>query len=125
MKENIFKYGRIFLGVFLIVYGLNQFLHFYPSGYGKMPDDARQFIDAVVIYLPILYVFEMLIGLFLIINKWSAFILVVLFPLSVSFLIFMYANQDFSESWSALLVALLNIALLIGEREKIAPLFKE
>lgn len=85
MKSNaISKWLRPFLGAFLIIYALNQFFHFFPSGYGKMPEDALRFIDAVVIYLPALYVFEMVVGLFLMINKWSAFILIVLFPLSVS-----------------------------------------
>ena len=123
MKSNLSKWGRIFLGIFLIVYALNQFFHFLPTGYGEMPEDARNFLDAVVMYLPLLYVFEIIIGLFLIINKWSAFILIVLFPLSVSFLIFMYANGELIETWPALLVAALNVILIINERERYKPLF--
>jgi hypothetical protein len=112
MKGNLSRYGKIFLGAFLILYALNQFLHFFPTGYGKMPDNARHFIDAVVMFLPALYLFEILIGVLLIFNKWSALVLIVLFPLSVSFLIFMFTNQDFSETWSALVVAILNVVLI-------------
>ena len=124
MKTNISKSLRIFLGVFLIVYALNQFLHFLPTGYTEMPEDARNFLDAVAMYLPLLYLFEIITGLFLIFNKWLAFILIVLFPLSISFLFFTFANQDLSETWPALIVASINVILLVYEREKYRPLFK-
>ncbi|WP_223548799.1 DoxX protein [Aestuariivivens sp. NBU2969] len=115
---------RIILGLFLIVYALNQFFHFIPFTYGEMPENTRDFIDAVAIYLPYLYIFEIIIGLFLIFNKWVPFILIVLFPLSVSFLIFNLSDNDFSKIWTALIVAFLNIMLLLGYKEKYKPLFK-
>lgn len=123
MKTNIYHYLRIFLGVFIIGYALNQFFHFFPAGYGEMPDGARDFIDATVAFLPLLYIFEIIIGLFLIFNKWTRFILIVLFPLSVSFLIFSFANAEFLETWPAFLVAGLNIILLVNERQKYMLLF--
>jgi hypothetical protein len=107
----------------MILYALNQFLHLVPTGYDDMPEDAKNFIDSVVVYLPYLYIFEIVIGLFLIFNKWSAFIQVVIFPLSVSFLIFTFANQDISETWPALIVAAINIFLIYTDREKYRPLF--
>ena len=125
MKNKITLLGKRFLGAFLIIYALNQFLHFLPSGYGKMPEDAMRFIDAVVMYLPLLYIFEIIIGLLLILNKWTGLILIVLFPLSISFLIFMFANQDWTETWSALVVAFLNVALVINERERYTPLLND
>lgn len=121
--KNVMKWLRIILGLFLIIYALNQFFHFLPTGYGKMPESARNFIDSVAFYLPFLYIFEVIIGLFLVFNKWTSFILIVLFPLSVSFLIFMFSNNDLAETWSALFVALLNIILLISVWEKYRPLF--
>ena len=124
METNISRWLRIFLGLFLIVYALNQFLHFFPTGYSEMPEDAQDFLDAVVMYLPLLYVFEIVTGLLLIFNKWSAFILIVLFPLSVSFLIFTFANQDLSETWPALIVAALNVTLLVSSRGRYKPLFE-
>ncbi|HRW98364.1 MAG TPA: hypothetical protein P5280_02685 [Cyclobacteriaceae bacterium] len=124
MKSAASKWMRILLGAGLVLYALNQFFHFLPSGYGKMPEEARYFIDAVYMYLPFLYMLEILIGLLLIINKWTAFILIVLFPLSVSFLIFTYANQDLAETWPALAVAVLNLALLFSYKEKYLPLFE-
>jgi len=119
------KSFRIFLGIFMIAYALNQFLHFFPTSYGEMPEDARNFIDGVVVYLPFLYMFEIIIGMFLILNKWAAFIQIVLFPLSVSFLIFTFANQDIRETWPALIVAAINILLILNDREKYKSLFAD
>lgn len=122
--KNISKALRVILGLFLIVYALNQFLHFLPSGYGDMPVNARDFLDGVAIYLPYLYMFEIIIGLFLIFNKWTSFILIVLFPLSLAFLMFVFSNGDMSKIWTALVVGVLNIILLLNRSEIYKPLFK-
>lgn len=122
-KEMITKIFRILLGVFLIVYALNQFLHFIPLSYGEMPENSRDFLDAVVIYLPYLYVFEILIGLLLIFNKWTKFILIVIFPLSIAFLIFNFTNNDMSKIFPALFVAFLNVFLLFKNKDSYKPLF--
>lgn len=123
MNSNVFKWARIILGLFLIVYALNQFLHFLPTSYGQMPEDSKYFIDASAMYLPYLYIFEILIGLLLVVNKWTPFIVIVLFPLSVSFLIFNMTNNDISKFWPAIVVAFLNIMLLIDNSKKYKPLF--
>lgn len=115
---------RVILGLFLIVYALNQFFHFIPFTYGEMPENTRDFIDAVAGYLPFLYIFEILIGLFLILNKWTPFILIVLFPLAISFLIFNLSDNDLSKTWTALIVAVLNIVLLLRYKTKYKPLFE-
>lgn len=117
------KWIRIALGLFLIVYALNKFFHFIPSGYGEMPEESENFIDSVAIYLPYLYFFEIIIGLLLLINKWPAFIYIVLFPLTIAFLIFTLNNQDFKEMLPALVVAVLNIILIFKEKVTYKPLF--
>lgn len=94
-----------------------------PTSYGKMPENAMEFLDAVLVYLPMLYIFEIILGLFLVFNKWTPFLLIVLFPLSVAFLIFSISNQDFLDALPALIVALLNFILLLFEKEKYKPLF--
>lgn len=127
MKDNqsLKTWLRILLGVFLIAYALNQYFHFLPTSYGKMPEDAMMFIDAVVVYLPILYIFEIILGLLLIFNKWTALLLLVLFPLSIAFLIFSISNQDLVDALPAVIVAILNFVLMLFEREKYEPLFKK
>lgn len=125
MKTNIknAQWLRVILGLFLIIYALNKFFHFIPSSYGQMPENAEEFLDSTVILLPYLYIFEIVIGLLLILNKWSALLYIILFPLTVSFLIFSFINKDFSDMWPALFVAVFNIILLFSEKEKYKPLF--
>lgn len=124
MKTDIknAQWFRIILGLFLIVYALNKFFHFIPSSYGQMPEHAKDFLDSTVIFLPYLYIVEIIIGLLLILNKWSALLYIVLFPLTISFLIFSFTNKDFSDMWPALIVAVLNIILLFSVKEKYKPL---
>jgi hypothetical protein len=113
----------IVLGAFLVLYAANQFLHFLPSGYGKMPDFTRDYLDAVLPFLPALYIFEILLGLAFITNKWVPFLVIVLAPLSVNFLIFNLANGDWNIL-SAAFVALLNLVLIYQYRDRYKPLFK-
>lgn len=124
MNSKLRMVLRTTLGLFLILYALNKFLHIVPEGFGDMNENARDFIDGVAVYLPFLYIFEIIIGLFLILNKWTAFILIVLFPLSFSFLIFSFSNGDLVELVPAIIVAALNIILLIGHKEKYKYLFE-
>lgn len=121
--EHTTKWIRIFLGLFLIGYAVNQFVHILPTSYGQMPEIGRNFIDSVAIYLPFLYIFEIIIGAFLVLNMWTSFILIVLFPLSVSFMIFNITNQDLGAIWPALIVGLLNVILVFDRRDKYMPLF--
>lgn len=118
-----YKIFRITLGLFLILYALNQFLHIVPTGYGSMPESSREFIDSVAGYLPALYIFEIVIGLLILLNKWVPFLLIVLFPLSIAFLIFSISNQDLLENWPAFVVAILNVILVYYERRIYTPLF--
>ncbi len=123
MSKNVRTILRTTLGIFLIAYALNKFLHVIPTGYGEMNETTQDFLDGVAVYLPYLYIFEIIVGLFLVLNKWSAFILIVLFPLSISFLIFGISNGDFAEFIPALIVALLNVILLYAHWDKFKPLF--
>lgn len=126
MKTNdtLYMVLRTALGLFLILYALNRFFHFLPSSYGAMPEVTMNFLDAVAAYLPALYIFEIIIGLFLIFNKWTPFILIVLAPLSVAFLIFSISNGEFSKAWPAFVVGIVNVVLLLRRREAYKPLFK-
>ncbi|WP_228850720.1 hypothetical protein [Aegicerativicinus sediminis] len=121
--DSTYKFLRIFLGLFLILYALNQFLHFIPTGYGAMPDSSKAFIDSVAAYLPALYIFEIIVGVLILLNKWVPFLLIVLFPLSLAFLIFSISNQDLMENWPAFVVAILNFVLVHYNRKLYNPLF--
>lgn len=113
----------IVLGTFLIIYAANQFLHFLPSGYGKMPDFTRDYLDAVLPFLPALYIFEIILGIAFITNKWIPFLVILLAPLSVNFLIFNLANGGWNII-SAAFVAVMNLLLIYQYRDRYKPLFK-
>ncbi len=113
----------IILGAFLIIYAVNQFLHFFPTSYGEMPDFARQYLDAIASFLPALYIFEILVGIFLVFNIWIPFISIVLAPLSINFLIFNFANGGWNIVTAAF-VAVLNLILIYQYWGKYKPLFK-
>jgi len=126
---------NIILGLFLIIYAANQFLHIFPTSYGDMPEFTQSYLDATAPFLPALYVFEIIIGLLLVINRWRPFILIVLAPLTVNFLIFNITNlildssavtltENLARIWPAALVAILNIILIFQYRDKFKPLFK-
>ena len=135
MKVKLTNLLNITLGLFLIIYAANQFLHIFPTSYGNMPEFTQRYLDATAPYLPALYFFEIVIGLFLILNKWRPFIIIVIAPLSVNFLIFNISNlilnisndslaSNMGKIWPAIIVAILNILLLIQYKEKYQPLFK-
>ena len=122
-KSSVIRVLRIVLGLFLITYALNKFFQFLPAGYGEMPEPTQDFLDAVAAYLPALYIFEIVLGLFLLINKWIPAVLLVLFPLTVSFMIFSMANGDLMLAWPAILVAVVNVVLMWDRRDRYKPLF--
>lgn len=122
-SNSILTALRIALGLFLILYALNKFFQFVPTSYGQMNEEAEMFFDSVVLYLPALYIFEILIGLLLLSNTWTKLIYIVLFPLSLSFMMFSIINQDVGHMWPAVIVAVLNIVLLYSKREAYQILF--
>ena len=117
------KWLRLLLGVFLIGYAANQFLHYIPSTYGDMPQSAEDFLDTTAPYLPYLYIFEFIIGVFLLLDKWTSFIYILLFPLTFSFIMFTIINKDLGDMWPALVVGTLNIILLFSKKETYKVLF--
>ena len=114
---------RVILGLFLILYALNRLFQFLPFSTDRMPDITQGFFAAASVYLPALYIFEILIGLLLIFNKWISFILIVLSPLSVAFLIFSMANGVAAQAWPAFVVATINVILIMDRLDVYKPLF--
>ncbi len=135
MNTKLTRSTGIILGLFLIIYALNQFLHFFPTSLGEMPEFTQSYLDAIAPFLPALYIFEILIGILLIVNKWSPFVSIMMAPLTVNFLIFNITNlilnfpqnglmNNIGMIWPAAIVAILNIILLYQYKDKYRPLFK-
>ena len=114
---------RILLGLILIMAGINKFIQFLP-----MPDlePARQFMCALSdtgIVLPFVAVVEITAGIFIILIRYQALALVVLFPVILSAFLF-HLFLDKSGIWIAAIAIIFNIYLLIVNRKKFQDLLK-
>ena len=110
-------------------------MHIIPTSYGDMPEFTQSYLDAIATFLPALYIFEIIIGILLVFNIWNPFVVIMLAPLTVNFLIFNFTNMilafpnnnvayNIGRIWPAALVAVLNIILIFAYKDKYKPLFK-
>jgi uncharacterized membrane protein YphA (DoxX/SURF4 family) len=123
MNSQFTKLMRILLGAILVVFGLNKFLTFIPAP--ELPENADHFINSLAstgYVLQVVGVIEILIGLLLLLNKWVAFALVVLVPISANILLF-HLFLDIPGISGALLVTVLNGILMYKLWPKYRPLF--
>ena len=123
MNSQFTKMMRILLGAILVVFGLNKFLNFIPAP--ELPENAADFINSLVstgYILQVVGVVEIVIGIFLLLNKWVAFSLIVLVPISVNILLF-HLFLDIPGISGALLVTVLNGILMYKLWPKYRPLF--
>ncbi len=123
MNSTFTKILRFLLATLLIVIGLNKFLNFIPVP--EIPEDASDFMSslkATGYVLPVLGVVEILIGLFLLFNKWVAFALLALVPISVNILLY-HLFLNIPGIGIAVLVAVINFILIYKLWPKYKPLF--
>jgi uncharacterized membrane protein YphA (DoxX/SURF4 family) len=82
--------ARSLLGLIFLVFGLNFFLHFIPMA-SPPPGKAGAFQGGLLgsgYFFPFMKVIEVISGLFLIINRYTAFFLLLLFPITVNICLF-------------------------------------
>src|SRR5476651_1716036 len=82
--------ARSLLGLVFLVFGLNFFLHFIPMG-PQPAGKAGAFEGGLFgsgYFFPFLKVIETVSGLFLIINRYTPFFLLLLFPITVNICLF-------------------------------------
>lgn len=103
---------RILLGVILVAFGSNMFLHIIP-----VPT-----LGAASYVFPVVGVFEVVIGVMLLLKKWVAFALVLLAPISINILLF-HVYLNIPGISIALLVAVLNTILIYKHWKQYIPLF--
>jgi uncharacterized membrane protein YphA (DoxX/SURF4 family) len=123
MNSNFAKILRVFLGLGLIIFGLNKFFGFMPMP--ELPEDASSFmssLQATGYVLPVVGFLEIVIGLLLLVNKAVAFALLLLAPISINILLFhLYLN--FHGIIPATVVASLNGILIYKHWRQYVPLF--
>jgi len=82
---------RSLLGLVFLVFGLNYFFHFMPMQGGPMSAKATAFTGGLMgsgYFFPFMKVIESASGLFLILNKYTAFFLLILYPITVNIFLF-------------------------------------
>lgn len=115
--------ARYLLGFVFLVFGLNGFLHFLPMA---QPEGvAGQFLGALFVshYLVVIFLFELIPAVLLLINRYVPLALTVLAPVIVNILGF-HVFMAPAGLPLALVVAVLWIAAFFGVRSAFAGLFQ-
>lgn len=123
MNSQFTKIIRILLGILLVVFGSNKFLHFIPlpPPTGSAGDFMNS-LGATGYIFPIVGILEVLIGIMFLVKKWVAFALILLAPISINILLF-HLFLDIPGVGAALLVAILNGILIYKHWKQYSPLF--
>jgi|SRR5476651_2564580 putative oxidoreductase len=116
--------ARSLLGLVFLVFGLNFFLHFIPMG-PQPAGKAGAFESGLFgagYFFPFLKVIETVSGFFLLINRYTAFFLLLLFPITVNIFLF---HAFLLPSGLPMGVAMLVIHLFLGiaYRKYYSPVF--
>ena len=115
---------RILLGLMLVIFGLNKFLQFMPTP--PLPVAAGEFMGALVksgYLMVIVAVVEVVVGVLLLINKYQALALVVVFPIILNAFLF-HLFLDVAGIGGAALAIAMNIFLFYTHKESYQSLFK-
>lgn len=115
---------RILLGLLLLIIGLNKFLHFIPMP--EMHEPAQQFMSALSetgYVLPAVAIIEIVAGIFIIINKYQALALIVMFPVILSAFLF-HLFLDKVGIGTAVIALTINIYLLFINKSSYSELLK-
>ncbi len=117
MNSKVFMILRILLGIFVLVFGLNKFLHFIPDF--PLEGDAAAYFGALINSktLTLIAIVEIVTGLALVTNKFGALMALILMSVSVNAVLF-HAVLDPANIGGAALLLLLNIAVIFGYKDK-------
>lgn len=123
MNSKFTMIVRIALGLLLVIFGSNKFMHFIPM---DLPaGDAGAFMNslgATGYLFPLIGILEVFIGLMLLLKKWVPFVIILLAPISVNILLF-HLFLDIPGVSIALLVAVFNSILIYKHWKLYRPLF--
>lgn len=118
MNSMFTKIVRIFLGVILLLSGLNKLFEFVPTPAGDLIESFGQ-VDYI---FPVVAIMEICIGAMLLAKKWIAFALILLAPIAINILLF-HLYLDFAGIVPAVLIAILNGILIYKHWSQYKPLF--
>jgi len=117
MNSKVFMVLRILLGLFVLVFGLNKFLHFIPME--EMGEAAGNYFGALTATktITLVAVVEIIAGLALIFNKYGALLALILMSVSINAVLF-HATLEPGSMAGAVILLVLNLAVLYGYKNK-------
>ena len=116
--------ARFLLGLIFLVFGLNGFLHFIPA---SMPSGtAGQFVGALFVsnYLVVVFLFQLISAVLLLINRYVPLALTLLAPIIVNILLFHILMAP-SGLLLAIIVTMLWIVVFLSVRSAFGGLLHE
>ncbi len=118
MNSKVFLVLRILLGLFVLIFGLNKFLHFMPGPQNLSPD-AQAYFAALMSgkTMMLIATVEIVSGLALIFNKFGALMAIILMSISVNVILF-HVILDIGNILPGIALFVLNILVLYGYKEK-------
>jgi hypothetical protein len=116
--------ARYVLGLAMLVFGANKFLHFMPNP--ELPAEAGAFmgaLDGSGYIFPILGIAYIIAGLCLVLNKAVPFALIVLVPVSINIVAFHLVYAPAGILFAAI-IAVLNLLLIYANWDRFKSLFE-
>ncbi len=125
MNPKVFAVLRFVTGVFLVIFGLDKFFHFVPIDMSGLSEAAANYMQALedskVIYL--VGALELLSGLAFIFNRYGALMALVLLPISVN-AVWFHASLDMANIAGSLILLVLNVAVILGYKDRYTGVLK-
>jgi hypothetical protein len=117
MNSTFFIALRFVFGIFLIVFGANKFFHFMPAG--QMSEAAMNYFSALMSTntITIIAIVEILAGLSLLVNKFGALMMLILFIISINAILF-HAFLEPGSIGGAAVLLILNIVMLYAYKDR-------
>lgn len=116
---------RTLLGLIFFLFGINFFYHFIPMQAPPMSDKAMAFQGGLFgsgYFFQFLKVIEIISGFFLLINRYTALFLIVLFPITLNIFLF-HTILAPAGAPMAIAIILIHMFLGIAYRKYYVPLF--
>jgi len=123
MNSQFTMLVRIVLGITLVVFGSNMFLHFIPLPPPTGPaGDFMNSLGATGYIFPVVGMLEVIIGVMLLLKKWVAFALILLAPISINILLF-HIFLAIPGLGIAVVIVIFNAILIYKHWKQYIPLF--
>ncbi|MEO6151033.1 MAG: DoxX family membrane protein [Mucilaginibacter sp.] len=106
--------ARVLLGLLFLVFGINFFYDFMHMQQPPMSPQATAFSGGLYgsgYFFPFLKGLEVICGLALIVNRFTALILVVLFPITINIFLF---HVELAQSGAPMAIGILLVHLFLG-----------